>query len=473
MTCFTCVHGTDAPLELCPHAMTIRDGLRHAAEIHEERLGGDFHISTTPLLDENGKMIGSVHIARDITQSRRAEERIRYLATFPELNPNPVLELDMSGKPTFRNAATNRVLKEAGIEDPKSILPGDFKSVLDELRQKPGCIAIRDVAVRDRVFEVRIFQPEGRDRLQVYMLDITERKRIEESVEGALREANRRKTETSALLAGSRHVLETQDFNVAARRIFDACLEVIGAVSGYVALLSGDGSFNELLFLEAGGLPCSVDPSLPMPIRGLRAEAYRTGRPIYDNNFPSSEHASLLPGGHVSLNNVMFAPLVLDGKAVGLLGLANKPGGFTDEDARMAAAFGELAAIALRNSRNLNAMKGIEESNRIVLENIDEAVMLTNRSGTITYINPACKDLLGYPPETLVGKPLEIIHPEDRDRVRDASDRAAGGKIRIDVPCRIVTRSGGAAAVSLTWAPVIRGQDVQSMIGIIRKTSRS
>lgn len=469
LTCFTCVHGTDTPIELCPHEMTMRDGKGHVAEVHEARLGGDFQVTTTPLRDENGDMIGSVHIARDITERKRAEERLRYLATFPELNPNPVLELDMSGGLTFRNAATGRVLNEAGLEDPHGLLPGDLKSVLDELRRKPGSTAVRDVAVGSSVFEVSIFQPEGVDRLRVYMLDITERKLAEESVKRALREANRHETEVSTLLAGSRHLLETQDFGAAARGIFDACLELIGAVSGYVALLSEDGSFNELLFLEAGGLPCTVDPSLPMPIRGLRAEAYRTGKPVYDNGFPASEHARFLPGGHVTLQNVLFAPLVIDGKAEGLLGLANKPGGFTDQDALMAAAFGELAAIALRNSRNLGTLKMIEQSNRIVIDNIDEAVVFTEPSGKITYLNSACKALLGYSPEELVGKTMGIVHPEDMDKVREALALAAGGKERTDIRCRLLTRSGESRSVSVSWVPVMDGQKVRSMMGIMRK----
>ena len=29
---------------------------------------------------------------------------------------------------------------------------------------------------------------------------------------------------------------------------------------------------EQVLFLDAGGLPCDVDPALPMPVRGLRAE---------------------------------------------------------------------------------------------------------------------------------------------------------------------------------------------------------
>lgn len=80
-----------------------------------------------------------------------------------------------------------------------------------------------------------------------------------------------------AIVQGARAILEKQSFAEAARAIFDRCREMTGALSGYVALLNEDGSENEVLFLDAGGLPCSVDPELPMPIRGLRATAYETG----------------------------------------------------------------------------------------------------------------------------------------------------------------------------------------------------
>lgn len=65
----------------------------------------------------------------------------------------------------------------------------------------------------------------------------------------------------SALLDGAKAVLMHQNFSQAARVVFDVCCRLIGASSGYVALLTEDGSENELLFLEAGGMPCSVDES--------------------------------------------------------------------------------------------------------------------------------------------------------------------------------------------------------------------
>ncbi len=75
--CYEAIHGLSEPPPFCPHAQTLRDGIKHLAEVHEERLGGDFLVSTTPLNDERGVMTGSVHIAYDITERKRAEEALR------------------------------------------------------------------------------------------------------------------------------------------------------------------------------------------------------------------------------------------------------------------------------------------------------------------------------------------------------------------------------------------------------------
>ncbi|MBU1050673.1 GAF domain-containing protein [Candidatus Bipolaricaulota bacterium] len=158
------------------------------------------------------------------------------------------------------------------------------------------------------------------------------------------------------IVRGARAILEHQSFAESARAIFDICRELTGAASGYVALLTDDGQENEVLFLEAGGMPCTVDPNLPMPIRGLRETAYRTHHAVYENDFMMSKWVKYMPTGHVTMRNVMFAPLNIDEKTVGIMGLANKPTDFTDEDAETAAHLGDLAAIALMNSRYLDAI---------------------------------------------------------------------------------------------------------------------
>jgi PAS domain S-box-containing protein len=75
--CYEAVHGLVEPPEFCPHTLTLKDGREHIEEVHEEHLRGDFLVSTTPLHDEHGKMIGSIHVAHDITERKRAEEELR------------------------------------------------------------------------------------------------------------------------------------------------------------------------------------------------------------------------------------------------------------------------------------------------------------------------------------------------------------------------------------------------------------
>ena len=204
--------------------------------------------------------------------------------------------------------------------------------------------------------------------------DITAAAADRSAREAALRVAERLRRETAGLLAASRAVLVSQDFATAARKIFEVCKELLGAAAGYVALLSPDGTRNELAFLDAGELTCLVDPALPMPIRGLREESYRTGRPVWENDFAGSLHAALLPAGHAPLHNVLFAPLVIDGTTGGIFGLANKPGGFGKEDADLAAAFGELAAIALVKHRAAQQVESSLKEKDILLREVHHRV---------------------------------------------------------------------------------------------------
>jgi PAS domain S-box-containing protein len=80
LTCFTCVHGSSLPPAACPHTLSMKDSKEHSAELREDSLGGDFLVTTTPIFDEGGRMVGSVHVARDITERKKAEkERERLL----------------------------------------------------------------------------------------------------------------------------------------------------------------------------------------------------------------------------------------------------------------------------------------------------------------------------------------------------------------------------------------------------------
>ncbi len=302
--------------------------------------------------------------------------------------------------------------------------------------------------------------------------DITDRRKDELKLIEALKKAERRKNETLSLLEGSRAILEHHDFNSAAKSIFDSCKKIIGAQSGYVALLSQIGTENEVIFLDSGGLPCNVNPDLPMPIRGLRKEVYETGITKYDNNFNKSKWMEFIPEGHVNLENVLFAPLFMDKKCVGLIGLANKPGGFNDNDARLAGAFSELAAIALKNSINLEALEDNEERFRSVAKTASDAIISINSDGKIIFINDSAQKMFGYSESELLNQTLGLIIPDEfKVAHRDGLKRLYNlGKPRIlgkTVELIGVRRNNKRFPIELsiaTWS--LRGE--QFFTGIIR-----
>ena len=238
------------------------------------------------------------------------------------------------------------------------------------------------------------------------------RQQAEEMLHNTLEESQRRQAEISALLEGSRAVLEHRELPDAAQTIFDSCKNLIGATGGYIALLSTDETENEVLLLDTGGFSCHVDPSLPMPIRGLRGEVYSTGQVIYENSFSESKWTQYMPEGHIELDNVLFAPLTIEGRVAGLMGLGNKPGGFNENDAQLASAFSEFAAIALRNSRALESLEDSEQRFRSVVRTANDAIVSIDSRGEIVFWSLGAETAFGYSFDEAIGKPITLVMPE-------------------------------------------------------------
>lgn len=96
---------------------------------------------------------------------------------------------------------------------------------------------------------------------------------MEDKLQIARAEAHLQEETVSALLESFRAIQHQRDFETSTRSIFDSCKRLIGATAGYVVLLTDDGGENEIVFLDTGGETCTVDPTLPMPIRGMREAA--------------------------------------------------------------------------------------------------------------------------------------------------------------------------------------------------------
>ncbi len=75
--CYDIMHNSDNPPKYCPHSLLLSDQQEHKTEQYFPLYNADMEISVSPLFDDNGELAGSVHIARDITDKKRAEELLR------------------------------------------------------------------------------------------------------------------------------------------------------------------------------------------------------------------------------------------------------------------------------------------------------------------------------------------------------------------------------------------------------------
>jgi len=120
----------------------------------------------------------------DITERKRADAEIQRLASFPLMNPNPILELDANGQMTFCNPAAKQVLGNAGYNnDITPLIPQDISVILQDLRDKKTGQFIRNIEMNSCFFEERIYISPPFQSVRIYMMDITERKRAAEEIE--------------------------------------------------------------------------------------------------------------------------------------------------------------------------------------------------------------------------------------------------------------------------------------------------
>jgi PAS domain S-box-containing protein len=77
--CYTLYHGTTTAPGNCPSCSTLQSNKPSIAEIFEPHLHKYLEIKTFPRIDSNNKTIGIIHIARDISNRKRAEEKQQIL----------------------------------------------------------------------------------------------------------------------------------------------------------------------------------------------------------------------------------------------------------------------------------------------------------------------------------------------------------------------------------------------------------
>ncbi|TAN71276.1 MAG: response regulator, partial [Magnetospirillum sp.] len=125
----------------------------------------------------------------------------------------------------------------------------------------------------------------------------------------------------------------------------------------------------------------------------------------------------------------------------------------TRKGLEMELARSEAMAASLRDSEARQRVN--EQKFRNLVENISDMIWEADAEGRFTYVSPRCRDLLGVPPEDLLGKPLSgLCRPEDAGRVSAA---LAEGGHRLELAMQAA--DGGRVHTEVSIVPILDATD--------------
>jgi PAS domain S-box-containing protein len=427
LNCYSCVHKSGKPPEFCPHTQTLKDGKEHVAELYEEKLGGYFLITTTPLIDKNGKLIGSVHVARDITDRKRAEEALQE----SENRLNKAEEIAHLGSWEL-NLKSNTLIWSDEVYRIFGLQPKEFDSTYEAFLE---AVYPEDRAAVDAAYSNSI--SKGQDSYEIEHRILRKNGEIRFVYE----KCNHIRDESGKVIRSIGMV-----HDITERKLFDAKIR-------YLA------SFPQLN---------------PSPV----LEVNQKGEIIYQN--PATQ--KLFPGSNKLSSN---HPLLSDWKqVVNKLKANNWSKNIIREISFDQSYYQQIISPYEKNKIRLynidvterkkmeEALRESEIKYRNIVENTTDLIMVTQPDGIISYLSPTCKEILGYNPEELIGKNPNIFHPDDIKNVQQNLSRALKGEKGYDFEYRILTKQVKIKWVSHSWSPVFINDKLQSIVSVVEDITK-
>ena len=183
--CYKWMHGTDGPPKFCPQCKTLEDHDTHMLEALAERLGKNFWVTTSPVFNEHGEYIASVHTARDISERLQKEEQLRHASVHDALTGifnRAWFETELNRIANGRVAPVSVIV--ADLNGLKGVNDSEGHAAGDELLRRAALILSSVCRKADGVSriggdEFALLLP-GMDNAEVKVLLQRIRKRIEE-----------------------------------------------------------------------------------------------------------------------------------------------------------------------------------------------------------------------------------------------------------------------------------------------------
>jgi len=391
--CYEILHKSDKPWPNCPFAKTLKDKRPHTEEVNDPNIGVPLLISTSPLFDKKGEVTGVVHIAKDITERKKAGEALQkseqWFSTTLKSIGDAVIATDTKGNVIFLNSIaeflTGWKQEEAAGKPLNKIL-----NIINEKTGKPVENPIKRV-LREGVIVglanhtvliakdgkrypiadsgAPIKDNKGKIIGAVMVLrDITEHKKADEEKERLLYNVSERIKELNCLYSLSK-LVEKPDISVE------------GILQGIVKLLPTAWQYPDITCAK-----------IAFEDKEFKTEGFKTSK--WKQSADIKVH-----GERVGIIEVCY--------------LEEKPktyeGPFLKQERKLIDAIAERLGKITQRKRTEEALQKSEQWFSTTLKSIGDAVIATDTKGNVIFLNSIAEFLTGWKQEEAAGKPLNKI----------------------------------------------------------------
>ena len=316
-------------------------------------------------LDKNDLSKGVIFSIFDITERRRLEEKANYLASFPELNPNPVLELDQDGSLKYQNPAAKNAFPDLGTLGMNHPFLADWLQVAKEL-EKAGWseTIVREIKIENEWYEQAI-SPITKNQIRIYARKITKRKQTE-----------------AALTQSEENYRNSMDSSF---------------VGIYIVNSDWDTLYVNKALLDIFGYENIQQ------VRAKRPHQYYTPQSYAE----FLQRLERLKNGQPNPDYFEIDIIRKDGAPRHLQVFRRAV--FWDGKQRNEVLFNDIT----ERKQAENALRESEEKYRLIVDNTRDIIFMLNVAGEFIYVSPSVKNALGYNQSDLIGHPFQSIMQEE------------------------------------------------------------
>ncbi|MFO0841728.1 MAG: PAS domain S-box protein, partial [Gemmataceae bacterium] len=414
-----------------------------------------------------GEVTQFVGTAEDVTGRKRAEQEVLASKRMLEAVINNIPQGVFWKDGESRYLGCNRVMAEAfGLGDPADIVgrtPFDMPALTPEqaasslaedrrvIEGGEGALDFDQAVTRAdgstiwlETSKLPLLDANGRVAGVIgTWQDVTERKRAQEALQ-------RRNRLLASLSRCQARFIAGENQSAIFQELLLTLLEATGSEYGLLGeVLGGEDGLRYLKTLAITDISWDEGSSrLYRESKGRGLEfrnletlfgaVITTGVPVLTNDPASHPGSGGLPPGHPPLRSFLGLPFHQGQEVVGMVGVANRPGGYDEGVVALLEPFLNTCAGLLVAARTAHARRTAEAQVRAserryltTLASIGDAVIATDPAGRVTFLNPVAEALTGWACAEAAGRPLDEVLPLLEEQSRRPVENPAGQALRL------------------------------------------